>query len=186
MGKLILITGGARSGKSALAEQMAVDAGEPVLYIATATPCDDEMKDRIIRHRQRRPSHWETYEGYKDLEEVFKHKNYPTIILDCVTVMIANLLFSAADKDITAMSAAEVEKLEDLVRYQIKKFLDEMGRHDTTVIMVTNEVGSGIVPENRLARVFRDIAGRMNQMIASRASEVYWVVCGLPQKIKGA
>lgn len=184
MSNLILITGGVRSGKSALAESMARNRTNDVLYVATAIPFDMEMKDRIAKHRQRRPPNWDTYEGYQDLTRIFQGKNYEVIVLDCVTIMISNLILDLMDRDFEKLLGEDWDKIEAIIMNEVKEFLDEAARRAATVIMVTNEVGFGIVPENKMARVFRDIAGRINQYIASRAAEVYLVVCGLPQKIK--
>jgi adenosylcobinamide kinase/adenosylcobinamide-phosphate guanylyltransferase len=184
MGNLILITGGARSGKSSYAESLADQMAGEVLFIATATPFDDEMQDRIAKHRRHRPAHWETYEGYRDLQKVFYRGDYSAILLDCVTMMISNLIYDSTNGNLQEKSAEEIGEIETMIKNEIKQFLDEAERRDLTLIIVTNELGSGIVPANKLTRVFRDIAGRMNQYIASRASEVYLLVCGLPQRIK--
>lgn len=185
MSNLILITGGARSGKSTFAEQMAEKSGENVLYIATALPTDAEMQERIKCHQRRRPKEWDTFEGYRDLKRIFHlEKTYDVILLDCVTVMVSNLMFDLSGTAIDQMSAEKLQSIETEIEREVKEFLDETSLHRATLIMVTNEVGYGIVPDNRLARFFRDVAGRINQYIASRANGVYLTVCGIPMKIK--
>ncbi|MGD8399744.1 MAG: bifunctional adenosylcobinamide kinase/adenosylcobinamide-phosphate guanylyltransferase [Bacillota bacterium] len=186
MGKLIVITGGVRSGKSTYAEKLARDAGGPVLYIATAVPFDREMQDRIARHRERRPADWDTWEGDRNLAAVFQSlpRDYRTVLLDCVTILITNLLLQAEGAEAGNLSAAAWERIEQNIWGEIQAFLTAAAQTTAMVIMVTNEVGAGIVPENQLARVFRDIAGRINQALAVRADEVYLVVCGLPVRLK--
>jgi adenosylcobinamide kinase/adenosylcobinamide-phosphate guanylyltransferase len=185
MGRLILVTGGARSGKSTYAEQLAKNYGTAVLYVATAVPIDAEMRDRIDKHRQQRPAHWSTFEGYRDLKRIYQSGIlFDTVLVDCVTVMIANLMFDHTGEDVSSLTSAESAKLEEAVEGEFREFLGEIVLHQYPVIIVTNEVGFGIVPDNKMARIFRDIAGRVNQYLASRADEVYLVVCGLPVKIK--
>jgi adenosylcobinamide kinase/adenosylcobinamide-phosphate guanylyltransferase len=186
LGALILITGGARSGKSTYAEKLARDLGGPVLYIATAVPFDAEMQDRIARHRERRPADWDTWEGYRNLAAVFESppRNYRVVLLDCVTIMVTNLLLQSDGDEPEKLNATAWDRVEQNIWGEVQAFLTAAAGSEATVIMVTNEVGSGIVPENQLARIFRDTAGRINQAIATRAQTVYLVVCGLPVKIK--
>ncbi|MFL0245775.1 bifunctional adenosylcobinamide kinase/adenosylcobinamide-phosphate guanylyltransferase [Candidatus Clostridium stratigraminis] len=196
MGKLCLVTGGARSGKSSFAEKMARDINESVLYIATSIVFDEEMKDRVKKHRAQRPRNWDTFEGYKNLApEVFKaSKKHKGILLDCATIMMTNLLFDivgttfddAADAaNITEIITNErLAEIETRIIKEFETFIDAVKETSLTVIVVTNEIGFGVVPETVLGRVFRDIAGRVNQYIASRAEEVYLVVCGIEMKIK--
>lgn len=196
MGKLCLITGGARSGKSTFAERMAKDLNESVLYIATSIVFDKEMEDRVKKHRAQRPSNWETFEGYKNLAPVVlqvkdKHKG---ILLDCATIMMTNLLFdmlgTAFDNAEDAANVTEIisnerlAEVEGKILEEFKAFIDAVEQMDITAIVVTNEIGFGVVPETVLGRIFRDISGRVNQYIASRANEVYLVVCGIEMKIK--
>lgn len=186
MGKLILVTGGARSGKSTYAEILAKDAGKGVMYIATSIPFDDEMKERVRKHRARRPSNWGTFEGYKDLKRVFLEKEIPfeTILLDCITIMVTNLMFEFGGSHVENLDEEAINKIQKEILEEIAEFLDAAILNTETSILVTNEVGFGIVPDNRLSRIFRDISGKANQYIASRADEVYLIVCGLPMKIK--
>jgi adenosylcobinamide kinase/adenosylcobinamide-phosphate guanylyltransferase len=207
MGKLILVTGGARSGKSTFAENKAkelvkgvgigvsvgVDARTDlnvitcgnVLYIATAIPFDEEMKERVKLHKERRPHNWLTYEGYRNLKEVYEStEDFKVILLDCITVMVTNLMFDITGENIEEFSNERLELLEKNIFEEIVDFLNVAKQKSQTVIMVTNELGMGIVPEYKFGRVFRDIAGRVNQYIAANADEVYFAVCGIPMKIK--
>lgn len=186
MSKLILVTGGARSGKSSYAENILRKVDGEILYIATSIPFDDEMKDRVKKHRERRPLNWHTYEGYKNLGKAFNEmgKKYNGVLLDCVTIMVTNLMFDGASDEVENLSADALNDLEEKILAQIEEFLKAAEKSDAVTVMVTNEVGDGIVPENKLARIFRDIAGRTNQYIASKCDEVYLVVCGIPVKIR--
>ena len=186
MGKLILVTGGARSGKSAYAENLARKAGDNVMYIATSIPIDDEMKERVKKHRARRPKTWDTFEGYMDLKRVYLEKERPfqSILLDCITIMVTNLMFEFGGFNVENLDEESINKLEKRILHEITEFLDEANLNKETLILVTNEIGFGIVPDNKLSRIFRDISGRANEYIASRADEVYLIVCGLPIKIK--
>jgi adenosylcobinamide kinase/adenosylcobinamide-phosphate guanylyltransferase len=186
MGKAILVTGGARSGKSSYAEKLARELGGNILYIATSIPFDEEMKSRVKKHREARPSEWDTYEGYRGLGQVISEKggHYNGILLDCITVMVTNLLLEYSGIDYDNACYEDFAEAEKSIKEEVEKLLEGVRKSKATVIMVTNEVGSGIVPENLLGRVFRDIAGRMNQYIAERCDEVFITVCGLPLKLK--
>ncbi|TCO79506.1 bifunctional adenosylcobinamide kinase/adenosylcobinamide-phosphate guanylyltransferase [Marinisporobacter balticus] len=184
-GKITLVTGGARSGKSNFAEDLAKKSEKSVVYLATAIPFDEGMKDRIKKHRESRPKDWITYEGYKDLHTLIQgiDKEYKIILIDCITIMVTNLMF---EEDVCwdKISHEEIDKIEEKIKKQIKKMMGSIRENDLWCIMVTNELGMGIVPENRISRIFRDIAGRMNQIIAKEAEEVYFTVSGLPMKLK--
>lgn len=185
MGRLIIVTGGARSGKSSFAERLAKDSKMDVVYIATSIPFDDEMKARIKKHVAQRPKEWKTIEAYKDIDVPLEYEKNENIVflLDCVTIMVSNIMLET-QLDWDKASEEEIDHVEEAVKQQIKKVLITAEKKDAVFIMVTNELGMGIVPENRLSRVFRDIAGRMNQMLASAADEVYLCVSGIPVKIK--
>jgi adenosylcobinamide kinase/adenosylcobinamide-phosphate guanylyltransferase len=186
MGKTILITGGARSGKSTYAEKLARGTEGDVLYIATSIPFDDEMKNRVKKHRDSRPSEWDTYEGYRSLGRVISENGgqYKGILLDCVTVMVTNLLLEYPGIDFDNAGYGDFAEVEKAINKEVEELLEGIRETDATVIIVTNELGSGIVPENLLGRVFRDIAGRVNQYIAEQCDEVYLTVCGLPLRLK--
>jgi len=185
MGKLILVTGGSRSGKSSYAEILAKKLSKNVMYIATAVPFDDEMKHRVRRHRESRPSNWGTLETYRNLRQVYEVKDkFDVILVDCITVMITNLLFESVTGDFEALNEQEYSNIEKLILSEFEDFLRAAKENPQTVIMVTNEIGSGLVPEYKSGRIFRDIAGRTNQFIASLSDEVYFTVCGIPMKLK--
>ncbi len=164
-----LILGGARSGKSALAEQRARDGDREVIYIATAEAADDEMAERIAAHRARRPAAWQTAEAPHALAATLAASASPgrLVVVDCLTLWLANRL--AAEGDLGADCAALVDALEGAAG---------------DVIVVSNEVGLGIVPDNAMARRFRDAAGRLNQQVAGYCARVTFVAAGLPLTLK--
>jgi len=182
---MILVTGGGRSGKSAFAEDLAKRYGQKILYIATAVPFDQEMRERIQKHQQRRPAGWETLEGYSNLANDIEKRasSFDCMLLDCITILITNLLFHFSKTD--KVDVMDFEELERKILDEIGKITDACEKTKTEMIFVTNEVGLGIVPENKLSRHFRDIAGKVNQLLAKRADDVYFVVSGIPVKIKG-
>jgi len=172
---LIFITGGARSGKSKLALQLAERAGRKVAFIATARAGDDEMAERILLHKKSRPKEWTTIEEPKDVPSALTEvADHDLVIIDCLTLLLSNLMLEDNSLDETGRI---LNKMEDLVKAS-RSFKG-------TVIVVSNEVGMGIVPENELARKFRDLAGRANQIMANAADEVYLCVSGIPVKLKG-
>jgi adenosylcobinamide kinase/adenosylcobinamide-phosphate guanylyltransferase len=185
MGKLILVTGGARSGKSRFAEKKASDFGDRVLYIATAVAFDEEMKERIRRHRQQRPSGWETLEVYRDFETSLPGllAGRDAVLLDCVTVMVSNIMLQKA-MDWEGISVEEINAVEKEVDSQVRSLLSIIKNAEIPFVLVTNELGMGVVPPYALGRAFRDIAGRVNQILAGEAEEVYLCVSGIPVKIK--
>lgn len=173
MGKLIFITGGARSGKSSFGVNIAKSIKKKKLFIATCIPEDKEMKKRITLHRQKRPSWWKTIEVKKELLSVLTKeiKSDIVIILDCLTLFISSLL---------------MEKVkENIIKNEVKKIVKIAKQGKAMVIVISNEIGSGLVPENKLGRDFRDIAGFCNQIVAAGAQEVYFAVSGIPIQIKG-
>ncbi|HLH18702.1 MAG TPA: bifunctional adenosylcobinamide kinase/adenosylcobinamide-phosphate guanylyltransferase [Bryobacteraceae bacterium] len=172
---LTLVTGGARSGKSRFAENLGREASRPV-YIATARPEDAEMAARIARHRQDRPAHWVTVEEPLEIAAALESQAHGSdfLLLDCLTLWLSNLC---------AAHAQEGDCLESAARAEIARLaLASAGTH---LVLVTNEVGSGIVPESRIARLFRDLQGRVNQEAARAADSVWLLVAGIPVAIKG-
>ncbi|GAK70860.1 adenosylcobinamide kinase/adenosylcobinamide phosphate guanylyltransferase [Agrobacterium rubi TR3 = NBRC 13261] len=169
--RAVLVLGGARSGKSAFAENLVLSGEGAALYIATGRAWDDEMKDRISDHRDRRSDVWTTHEEPLALTEVLQQLDRPehTILVDCLTLWVTNLMMEEA-RDVEVAFAPLVQHAA-VARAKI--------------VFVSNEVGLGIVPENRMAREFRDHAGRLHQKIAAVAAEVYFVAAGLPLKMKG-
>jgi adenosylcobinamide kinase/adenosylcobinamide-phosphate guanylyltransferase len=184
MGLLTLVTGGARSGKSSFSEDLIGKEGNSIVYIATAIAFDKEMEDRIKKHRESRPSEWFTIERYKDFREISNLEAFvkaDSVILDCLTIMVTNLLIEYR-YDFDNISMEEITGIEKDIFKQVSELLDVI--KDKNVVIVTNEIGMGIVPNNVLSRVFRDIAGRVNQYIAKRADRVYFLVSGIPMEIK--
>jgi adenosylcobinamide kinase/adenosylcobinamide-phosphate guanylyltransferase len=167
MKKSILITGGARSGKSALAERFVKRMGDTLVYIATAQAFDDEMTARIGEHQARRGREWTTINAPFDLAGALLESDGQPRLVDCLTLWLTNLMLD--DRDLQAETA---------------KLLDTLAQQTSSVVFVTNEVGSGIVPENKLGRQFRDAAGRLNQQVADACDEVYLAVSGQPLKVK--
>lgn len=186
MGKITLVTGGARSGKSTFAEN-SLREKKSVLYIATAVAYDEEMKERIRLHKIQRPDSWDTLEAYDFLAEKLSlsETSYEGILLDCVTVMLTNLLFSSEDFDEERASEEFWQGFESETALKVKKMIRYARSITDQFILVTNEIGMGLVPETAFSRRFRDMAGRINQMIAKEADEVYFVVSGIPMMIKG-
>jgi adenosylcobinamide kinase / adenosylcobinamide-phosphate guanylyltransferase len=178
MGRIILVTGGARSGKSAYAEARAAEAGgERVCYVATAEALDGEMERRIARHRAERPAAWATVESPRAAGEAVRAASSPTVLLDCLTVLASNALLAAEAEGEDAASAAVLAEAEAL--------LDAAVARDGTTIVVTNEVGMGVHPPTSLGRWYRDALGRANARIAAAADEVVLLVSGIPLRIKG-
>ena len=180
---MILVTGGARSGKSRHAEAL-IGNSPQVLYIASSQILDDEMAARIEHHRQGRPVHWRTVERWQQLDELINADINPqhAVLLECITTMVTNLLFDyGGDKD---PDEWDYQAMEQAINAEIQSLIAACQRCPAKVVLVTNEVGMGIVPESRLARHFRDIAGRVNQQLAAAANEVWLVVSGIGVKIK--
>ncbi|MFK0685147.1 bifunctional adenosylcobinamide kinase/adenosylcobinamide-phosphate guanylyltransferase [Ochrobactrum sp. BD67] len=169
-GKLVLVLGGARSGKSSYAEKMIESSGLKPLYLATGRAFDEEMENRIAIHRDRRGSEWQTVEEPLDLVGALtSHAAADRFVLvDCLTLWLTNLMM--AERDIATETASLVAMLPNLAG---------------PVVLVSNEVGLGIVPENRMAREFRDHAGFLHQAVAAIVDEVYFMAAGLPLKMKG-
>jgi adenosylcobinamide kinase/adenosylcobinamide-phosphate guanylyltransferase len=169
MAALTLVIGGARSGKSRYAESLIAKTPPPWTYVATAEALDAEMTQRIAEHRARRGAKWRTLESPRDLPGALATlPANASVLVDCVTLWLSNLLHAAADID------AETARLDEA--------LGKMSGH---VVLVSNEVGWGIVPENALARRFRDLQGRLNQHVAAHANRVVLVAAGLPLVLKG-
>ena len=182
-----LITGGARSGKSAYAEKICMDTGKPVAYIACGKVMDEEMADRVKKHRDRRPPGWPTVERYRDFYELSDWQGFAeheVYLLDCVTTMATNLMLDE-DLDFDTCSMEEMNRLEEKIMEQFDALLSVMEAANKKLVLVSNEVGQGVVPAYRMGRFFRDLAGRINQRLAGEADEVIWMVSGIPVRIKG-
>jgi adenosylcobinamide kinase/adenosylcobinamide-phosphate guanylyltransferase len=164
--RLTLVLGGARSGKSRHAEALVGALPPPWIYVATAQALDDEMAARIAEHRARRDVRWRTVEAPRDLAGAIVAAS-GAVLVDCLTLWLSNLMLAGADLE------AEFLRLEQV-----------LGRVTNTIVLVSNEVGLGIVPDNALARAFRDAAGRLNQRIAAHADRVVLLVAGIPLQVK--
>ncbi len=174
MAELVLVLGGVRSGKSRLAESLAA-AQPPVTYLATATPGDAEMTERIVRHRQRRPANWQTVEEPWDPAPIIAQHGSGSLLVECLSLWLTNLLVGMAGRP----------ELDDPAIRQMVAALGQAARSAAgRVIVVSNETGCGIMPVNALARRFGDLLGETNQQIAALADEVYWCVAGIPLRIK--
>lgn len=176
----VLVTGGARSGKSSFAESL-YEGVSDVVYIATSKVRDHEMEERVKLHKKSRPEEWRTYEGNYDLDYALGEEN--RYLLDCITVMVSNIMFDMT-KNTEYIDYILQEEVEDKVILELEKLINAVKDKNYDLILVTNEVGDSIVPEHHISRVFRDIQGRVNQRLASLADEVYLVCCGIPVKIK--
>lgn len=180
---IILCSGGARSGKSEFAEQLALSLKGRKAYVATGQAFDDEMKDRIKKHQLRRGKEWITYEIPLHLHENWEHiKNVSDVILiDCLTMFTSNHVFAHGDIN----TQEDANRIESIILKELRLLLQEINNsNDKTVIFVTNEIGLGIVPENKLARYFRDITGRVNREVASAANKMYLTISGVTIELK--
>jgi adenosylcobinamide kinase/adenosylcobinamide-phosphate guanylyltransferase len=170
--KVIFVTGGAKSGKSSFVLSEAAKHEGQKAFMATAEALDEEMQDRIERHKLQRGEDWDTYEEPLHIAETVAKlaSSYSVIVLDCLTLWLSNAMHRNTD-----------------IEVEMGKFLNILGqsKQDCYIYIVSNEVGAGIVPENALAREFRDLAGTMNQRVAGVSDEVFMVVAGIPVKIKG-
>lgn len=178
-----LVLGGARSGKSALAERIARESGKQVTYVATAQAGDGEMAARIDHHRARRPVEWETIEEATHLARCLRSACAPgrIVLVDCLTLWLSNLMFAGGQ---VYPELGPVE-LPPLFAQQRAELLDWMDHAEGDVIFVSNEVGMGIVPFGAVSRCFMDEAGRLNQELAARCERVLFVAAGLPLALKG-
>jgi adenosylcobinamide kinase/adenosylcobinamide-phosphate guanylyltransferase len=170
---ITLILGGARSGKSRLAQKLA-SRYPSVVFVATATPVDDEMRRKIERHKADRPPEWVTVEEPICLDAVVREwaPRGGVMLVDCLTLYAANLL------------SAEHNNAENVLP-RVQSLLDELGKAETPILLVSNDVGSGIVPAYATGRAFRDLLGQINQQMAALADNVAFMVAGLPLLLKG-
>lgn len=187
MSDFVLITGGARSGKSRFAELLAAHPGLPVIYIATAQVYDDEMALRVKKHREQRPAEWGLVEEPLEIPAVFERlrNENAIILLDCVTLWLTNLLLADYPED-ASENPFDFEEKEKTILKQVHTVARLAQEITPQVILVTNEVGQGIVPDNPISRAYRDLAGRANQILGQAANKVYWVVAGYPLEVKEA
>lgn len=183
MGRLTLLLGGARSGKSRYAQEWAQARGGRVLFVATAQAFDDEMRERIDRHQQERPTGWRTLEAPlavgDAVAEAFAEapETYGTVVLDCMTLLASNVLLAQPEE-------ATVHQITDALLAEVQEIVTLCRRHPGDWLVVTNEVGMGIVPMTRMGRDYRDALGAANQHLAATADEVVLFVAGIPWKLK--
>ncbi len=173
MSKITFILGGARSGKSSYAVKLAENhKKKKVAFIATCEPRDDEMKERVNMHRKSRPAAWDTFVRTEDIAgllENFRSK-YDVIIIDCLTLLVSNYMVA--------------RRRMEYIAHEIDVLLKALKKTKSKTVIVSNEAGLGIVPENKMARDFRDIAGRVNQMVAKNSNRVFFMVSGIPWRLK--
>jgi adenosylcobinamide kinase/adenosylcobinamide-phosphate guanylyltransferase len=170
--KSILITGGARSGKSRFAQKLAVEAGGKVLFVATAEAKDEAMRLRIEAHRESRPKNWRTLEAPLEISGIIGQQvgDAKIVVIDCITMLVANILLQGRGEE------GALKEIEALIK--------QMEGLKATFILVTNEVGLGLVPDNELGRCYRDCLGKANQLLARHADEVHLMVAGIPVRLK--
>jgi len=180
--KIILLLGGARSGKSFFAQELAKKK-DRVLFVATAEAGDEDMRQRIEKHKQSRPSAWRTLETTTwvgdHIEAAFDKE--ALVIIDCITLLVSNIFCRYNETEFASISD---EALEKEVMTEIRELQECLVNVSASFIIVSNEVGLGLVPDNRMGRLYRDILGRANQMLAQSADEVYFMAAGIPLRIK--
>jgi adenosylcobinamide kinase/adenosylcobinamide-phosphate guanylyltransferase len=181
MGKLTLILGGARSGKSTYAEKLALQNGGKVAYVATAEGLDGEMKQRIASHRLNRPEEWETREYPTNVgKELLSNPPQSDIVLvDCLTLLVSNNLMQATG----SKEEADESEATQLVRQEIYSLIEAIQKIQAEWIVVSNEVGLGLVPPYPLGRIYRDLLGWANQRLASQSETVIFMIAGLPMRL---
>jgi adenosylcobinamide kinase / adenosylcobinamide-phosphate guanylyltransferase len=180
MGSLILVTGGVRSGKSDFARRLAGQlGGDGVLFVATAEAHDEEMARRIEAHRRSRPSAWQTLEAPRSVGQAIRGNlgNQAVVLIDCLTLLASNELLALGPEPAAAEAEARTVR-------EVDELLETFGSASATFIVVSNEVGLGVVPTSYLGRLYRDLLGKANQLIAARADAVYLMVAGLPVDVK--
>lgn len=187
-GYVTLILGGARTGKSAWAERLAEQSGRPVLFIATATAGDDEMAERIARHRANRASHWRTVEEPLRLHHAIEDAAQPgdAVLVDCLTLWVSNRIGAAIgpDADPDDLPSEAWQASETSLVAEAEALAAFARDHDLTLILVSNEVGMGVVPATTLGRRYQDVLGRVNQAAASAADSVILMIAGLPVDLR--
>ena len=181
----ILILGGARSGKSCFAQQLATGLGERVLFVATAEPLDEEMHQRIEHHRRARPRQWRTVEASRGIAQAIREYrgDADVVILDCLSLLVANLISPTHDP--TQLEQADYDTVEKEMNAELEQLValaEDLSLH---LIIVSNEVGMGLVPVYPAGRAYRDLLGRANQFIAQCADRTYLMVAGIPLELKG-
>lgn len=177
---MTLILGGVRSGKSEYAQRLAAESGRPVLYVATATAGDEEMAERIARHQAARPAEWRTLEAPTDVGPALEAAlaGGEVVLMDCLTLLVSNLMMEEGE-------GVTEDRLMARVTAELEALLEACAARGVTLIVVSNEVGMGLVPPYPMGRVYRDVLGRANQWLAARADRVVLMVAGIPLEVKG-
>ena len=180
MSKITLILGGARSGKSSYALKLAEESRKSVTFIATAQAFDDEMSARIQTHKSERPAHWETLEVPQGIASHTKQIQSKVVILDCITLLVSNLMMQFVKDDLVD-DAPFMQSVQD----EMEELLSAIHKSEKHWIIVSNEIGLGLVPPYQMGRVYRDGLGWANQRLAREADEVLFMVAGIPMMVKG-
>lgn len=172
MGEIIFIVGGARSGKSSHAMRIAKESGKRVAFVATCEPKDDDLKKRVALHKRSRPGSWKTFEEPEKVARLVTKigRKFDVVLIDCLTLLTSNLFLKGSG--------------ERSIRAETSSILAAIKKNGSRAIIVSNEVGLGIHPETKLGRDFRDIAGRVNQLVAKGSDQVIFMVSGIPWRIK--
>ncbi len=183
MKKIILLLGGARSGKSYYAQELARKMAKKVLFVATAEAGDEDMRHRIQDHQRNRPATWRTLEVTRDIGEAIEDaiEDEPLVIIDCITLLVGNIFGRHDEKDFDSIEDSVLEKE---VLCEVDRLIQCLQKTPASFIIVSNEVGLGIVPDNRMARLYRDFLGRANQKLSGSADEVYFMMAGIPLRVK--
>ena len=181
--KIILLLGGARSGKSYYAQELAKKTAGKVLFVATAEAGDEDMRLRIEKHKQGRPADWRTLEATTDIGNRIQDEieDEQMVIIDCITLLVSNIFGRYNEQQFETIEDSILEKQ---VISEINQLLKCLKTLDSSFIIISNEVGLGLVPGNRMGRLYRDFLGRANQMLAQNADEVYFMVAGIPLRVK--
>jgi adenosylcobinamide kinase / adenosylcobinamide-phosphate guanylyltransferase len=181
--QITLLLGGARSGKSQYAQELARKSADKVLFVATAEAGDEDMRRRIEKHKQSRPASWRTLEAAARIGRriEIEIQGESLVIIDCITLLVSNIFCRPDAAQFALLPDSELEKQ---VISEIAELQECLQKVPASFIIVSNEVGLGLVPDNRLGRLYRDYLGRANQMLAQSAGEVYFMVAGIPLRIK--
>ena len=179
MSSITLITGGARSGKSSHALRLAEETGKSVTFLATAQALDEEMSTRIQKHRSERPAHWKTLEIPFDIASCVRQIQSDVVILDCITLLITNLMMQYVKEDLV-----EEKPFMVAVQKEINELAGALREQERDWFIVSNEVGLGLVPPYQMGRVYRDALGSANQQLARMADRVIFMVSGIPMIVK--